>query len=84
MTAVIAPPTWNTVADAASGLAPLLDSAGGVSNVIVKLDITNIAHRDTEPAYRLVRYAASSSGPVWYDARTGHRLYNVIGWQMAQ
>lgn len=84
MTVVIASPTWNTVADAASALAPLQDSAGGVSNVIVKLDVTNIAHRDTDPAYRLMRYAARSSGPVWYDARTGQRLYNVAGWQMTQ
>lgn len=53
MTAVVAPPTWNTVADAAFGLAPLLDSAGGVSNVLVKLDTTNEAQRDNAPAYRL-------------------------------
>lgn len=84
MAATVQPPTWNTVADAASGLAPLLDSAGSVSNVIVKLDITNIAHCDADPAYRLAHYAASSSGPVWYDARTGLRLCNVVGWQMAQ
>lgn len=84
MAATIQPPTWNTIADATSGLAPSLDSAGGVSNVLVKLDTTNIAHRDNDPAYRLARYAPGPSGPVWYDARTGQRLYNVVGWQMAQ
>ena len=84
MAAVVSPPTWNTPADATAGLAALLDSAGGVSNVLVKLDTTNAAHRDTDPAYRLARFASRPSGPVWYDARTGQRLYNVSGWQMAQ
>jgi len=84
MTATIQPPTWNSPADAVTGLSPLLDSAGGVSNVLVKVDATNVAHHDNDPVYRLARYAASPSGAVWYDARTGLRLYNVAGWQMAQ
>jgi len=84
MTANIQPPTWNSPGDAVTGLAALLDSAGGVSNVLVKVDSTNVAHRDNDPVYRLARYAAGSSGAVWYDAHTGLRLYNVVGWQMAQ
>jgi len=84
MAATIQPPTWNSPTDAVTGLAPLLDSAGGISNVLVKVDATNLAHRDNDPAYRLARYAAGASGAIWYDARTGLRLYNVVGWQMAQ
>ncbi|MGN5480519.1 hypothetical protein ACTMU2_38440 [Cupriavidus basilensis] len=84
MAAVVQPPTWNSPTDAATGLAPLLDSAGGVGNVLVMVDPTNVAHRDNDPIYRLARYAASTAGAVWYDARTGLRLYNVAGWQMAQ
>lgn len=84
MTATIQVPLWNNPADAHVSLAALLDDAGGVSNVLVRLDTTNAAHSDTNPAYRLARYAVEPSGPVWYDARTGLRLYNVSGWQMAQ
>lgn len=84
MTATIQPPTWNSPADAVAALAPLLDSAGGVSNVLVKVDVTNLVHRDNDPVYRLARYAVGSSGAVWYDSRTGLRLHNVAGWQMAQ
>lgn len=84
MATTIQPPTWNSPADAGSGLAALLDSAGSVSNVLVKVDATNLAHRDNDPIYRLARYAARSSGADWYDARTGLRLHNVVGWQIAE
>lgn len=93
MTATIQPPVWNVPADAVTGLAPLLDAYGAANNVLVKVDPTNAAHRDDDPVYRLARYAyghtglSGGDGPlgtVWYDARTGLRLYNVVGWQMAQ
>lgn len=84
MTVAIQVPVWNSPADATVGLAALLDNGGGVDNVLVRLDTTNLVHRDSDPAYRLARYAAGPSGPVWYDARTGLCLYNVTGWQMAQ
>lgn len=45
MTATIQVPLWNNPADAMVGLAALLDDAGGVNNVLVKLDTTNAAHR---------------------------------------
>lgn len=84
MAAIIQSPTWNNPADAGNGLAPLLDGAGGASNVLVKLDAANLAHHDNDPAYRLARYVADSSAVMWYDARIGLRLYNVVGWQIAQ
>lgn len=91
MSSVIQPPTWNSPADAVTGLTALLDSAGNVTNVLVKLDPTN-AHYDGGPVYRQARYAygytdTDPNGPmgaVWLDAHTGLRLYNVVGWQMAQ
>ncbi|MGT2458793.1 hypothetical protein ACU4GI_38975 [Cupriavidus basilensis] len=91
MTATIQLPLWNSPADAVTGLAPLLDSASAVDFVLVKLDKTN-SHHDGGPVYRQARYGyghtgLSGDGPlgaVWLDAHTGLRLYNVIGWQMAQ
>lgn len=76
MTAVIQPPTWNSPADGVSGLAPLLDSAGIVNNVLAKLDPTN-AHHDGGPVYRQADYAgagpAEPKGAIWYDAREVRR-----------
>lgn len=87
MTAVIQPPTWNSPADAVTGLAPLLNNENSVANILAKLDMTN-AHHDGGPVYRQAQYAgadpAEPKGAIWYDARTGLRLYNVVGWQLAQ
>lgn len=63
MAATIQPPTLNSPADAPGGLSALLDSTGGLSNVLVKVDATNLAHYDGEPAYRLARYVAAPRAP---------------------
>ncbi|MFM0360434.1 hypothetical protein [Paraburkholderia sediminicola] len=80
MPALATPVKWHPPSAAYAALRPLLDSGGGLVDVVVRLAPGNPHYPLKGPRYRMALYRAIRETGVFIDVTSRRTLFNISGW----